>query len=231
MPEYTSTLISAMAVLISALIGAIIGSIGAVIVEKQLEAKAEESSARANLVQRYLFQLQDSVEALWYRLNNLAFQQGRFVMENEYFEVTTLYALGRVLAMERILALEGVYPQVETRYPTLGQFLKERRVDLQLHRLEFYQYDRIALAEAVIEREEQHFRASTYLEFRRRYEGENSCERRWLTPAREAVQSLTVPTMSALLDSLQEVAVRIAAETKIPSSLTGQRKKVDARSA
>ena len=111
-------------------------------------------------------------------------------MPNQYFETTTLYALGRVLAIERLLALEGVYPQLETLYPGLGIFLMENRVDYALG-AGFYQYDRLALAEAVMEREGDRFRASTYLEFRRRYESKESGEGEWLAPAREAIQSLT----------------------------------------
>src|SRR5437870_10810424 len=77
-----------------------------------LAEESEKAKRRSALVSRYLFQLQDAVEALWFRLNNLSAQGGRAVMDKTYFEMTTLYALGRVLASERILALEGVYPQL-----------------------------------------------------------------------------------------------------------------------
>jgi hypothetical protein len=146
--------------LLAALIGAGVGSVGAVLVADWRKQQAESTERREALVQRYLFQLQDSIESLWYRLENLARRSGRLVMQDQYFETTTLYALGRVLAIERLLALEGVYPQLDRLYPGLGEYLMGQRVDLALPG-SFYQYDRLALAEAVMEREGEHFRAST----------------------------------------------------------------------
>ena len=66
-----------MASLIAALIGAGIGSIGAVLVGDARKQRAERAERRELVVQRYLFQLQDSAESLWYRLKNLAYEHGR----------------------------------------------------------------------------------------------------------------------------------------------------------
>lgn len=89
--------------------------IGAVVIEKSLDRRREDLQARKALVRRYIFQLQDAIEDLHYRLNNLWNRGGHNVMKNyqcfdgdEYFEITTLYALARVLAVERIMFLEGV---------------------------------------------------------------------------------------------------------------------------
>jgi len=179
------------ATLLAALIGAIIGSVGAVFVDHWLIQRDEDARRREALAQRYLFfQLQDAAEGLWYRLRNLTSAHGRYVMINDYFETTTLYALGRVLAVERILALEGVYSQLDAAFPELGKFLREHRVDRSLQGINLYQYDRVSLAEAMIEREGEQFRPSTYLEFRKRYEAEGSPEKEWLTPASKAIRSL-----------------------------------------
>lgn len=208
--------------LIAALIGAGVGSIGAVLVGDMRKRKAELAERREAVVQRYLFQLQDSAESLWYRLRNLTYEGGRLVMQDEYFETTTLYALGRVLAVERLLALEGVYPQLETLYPGLGSFLMERRSHYALGE-RFYHYDRLALAEAVMERDGDRHRVSTYLEFRRRYESEGQREKEWLAPAREAIESLMTPTKTKLLRKrLKQIAVRLSGETGIPSRLRAQ---------
>jgi hypothetical protein len=207
-----------LASLIAALIGASVGSIGAVIASDVRKRKAEIRERRETLVQRYLYQLQDSAVSLWYRLDNLERRNGRLVMDDQYFETTTLYALGRVLAIERLLGLEGVYPQLATLDLELGTFLREHRVDDALPRA-FYQYDRLALAEAVMEREGDRYRPSTYLEFRRRYESEASGEGRWLAPAREAIQDLGENTTSNLLDELTRIARRLSRETGIPSGL------------
>jgi hypothetical protein len=205
-----------LASLLAALIGAGAGSIGAVLTSDWRKRKAETSERREALVQRYLFQLQDACETLWYRLDNVSRKGGRLVMDDAYFETTSLYALGRVLAIERLLALEGAYPQLERLYPGLGDFLMEHRIDYELGG-GFYQYDRIALAEAVVERETDRFRASTYLEFRRRYEDSDSREKEWLKPARDAVQLLTDERIEKLKKRLHAVALRISQDTGTPS--------------
>ena len=205
--------------LLAALIGALIGSVGAVFADHWLTQRTEEIRRREALAQRYLFQLQDAAEGLWYRLDNLTSAHGRFVMTDEYFETTTLYALGRVLAIERILALEGVYSQLDAAYPDLGNFLREHRIDRSLQGINLHQYDRVSLAEAMIEREGEQFRPSTYLEFRKRYEAEESPEKKWLTPASEAIRSLDNKQMLSLVDSLRTIAIRIAEKTGVPSSL------------
>ena len=207
-----------MASLIAALIGAGVGSIGAVLVGDTRKRNAELAERREALVQRYLFQLQDSAESLWYRLKNLAYDHGRLVMEDQYFETTTLYALGRALAVERLLALDGVYPQLETLYPGLGTFLVENQVDRALGE-GFYKYDRLVLAEAVMQRDGDGFRVSTYIEFRSRYENESHQEREWLAPARMAIQSLTPESTKLLRDRLGRIAVRLSEETSVPTSL------------
>jgi hypothetical protein len=206
-----------LASLLAALIGAGAGSIGAVITSDWRKRKAETSERREAVVQRYLFQLQDAAETLWYRLDNVSRSGGRLVMDDAYFETTTLYALGRVLAIERLLALEGAYPQLERLYPNLGGFLMEHRIDYELAGTGFYQYDRIALAEAVVERETDRFRPSTYLEFRRRYESTESPEKEWLKPARNAVQSLSEQKTERVKAELRTVALRISRDTGTPS--------------
>ena len=118
-------------------------------------------------------------------------------MEDQYFETTTLYALGRALAAERLLALDGVYPQLETLYPGLGSFLIKNQIDRALGE-GFYKYDRLVLAEAVMQRDGDRLRVSTYIEFRTRYEGQREGEAEWLAPACEAIQSIT-PESTKLL--------------------------------
>jgi hypothetical protein len=206
------------ATVLAALIGAVIGSLGAVLVEAHLKRRAEETARRQILVRRYLFQLQDAAESLWFRLYNLNFRGGRYVMSDEYFANTMLYALGRVLAIERILALEGIYPELEALYPELGEFLKENRLDPKLART-VYQYHRLALAEAMIERDEDGFRPSTYLEFRRRYESTEYGEQNWLAPALEGIRSLEKETLEELMASLHTIALRLETETRLPTAI------------
>jgi hypothetical protein len=211
MPQWTASLIAA-------LIGAGVGSIGAVLVGDARKQRAERAERRELLVQRYLFQLQDSAESLWYRLKNLTYEEGRLVMEDQYFETTTLYALGRALAAERLLALDGVYPQLETLYPGLGSFLIKNQIDLALGE-GFYKYDRLVLAEAVMQRDGDRLRVSTYIEFRGRYEGQRESETEWLAPARGAIESITPESTKLLRKRLENIALRLSNETGIPTAL------------
>lgn len=225
--------------LLAALIGAVIGSVGGVIIQSWLSMRSERARQRGVLVQRYLYQLQDSVESLWFRVKNLVDQGGRHVMEDDYFATSSLYSLGRVLALERILVLEGVYPQLQAVDPGLGTFLKTHRVDAKLNPV-LYQYDRLALAEAVMEREGPHFRTSTYLEFKTRYENRphevrdpfdliikelEGVSREDLDPAspaeayRQLAPSGRAETMTSVMELLTEIAIRLASETGIPTSL------------
>lgn len=207
--------------IIAALIGSIIGSVGAVVTNYWLTGRSEKFHRREILVQRYLFQLQDALDMLGHRLKNLAERGARTVMSDEYFEVTTLYAFGRVLAIERILALEAVYPQLDSIYPGLGKLLQERQylVGPQLQSKHFYQYDRVALAEVVIIREGDIFRASTYLEFRKIYEMEDSSVKEWLQSAKATIQHLSTEQENRLIDVVRQKSLIIAEKTNISNSM------------
>src|SRR5688500_3245427 len=78
-------------------------------------AQAELDSAHRELAQRYLLQLADAVDSLQYRVRNWAKRGGAAYSESRdpgYWQITTLYAFGRALAAERVLALDGVYVQL-----------------------------------------------------------------------------------------------------------------------
>lgn len=223
MPDTVTTIVTA-------LIGAVLGSGGAVLIQYLLTNRSEKLHRREILVQRYLFQLQDALEMLWYRLDNLANNSGLSVMSTEYFETTTLYVLGRVLALERIFMLEAVYPQLDTIYSDLGKCLKQNRFDLALQRylksqsFEFYQYDRFLLAEAVIVHEADVFRTATFLEAKRGYEEKETLEKEWLERAKCVILSFdaeqNMEKVNRLMDTLIAIAKYIEKKTGIDSSLT-----------
>src|SRR5829696_7805033 len=228
-----------VATLVGALIGALIGSIGAAILSHWLTRRREEDRIRKELVQQHLFQLQDATESLWYRLHNLAFRGGEEAMrDEEYYKLTTLYSLGKLLAVERIFTLEGIYPQLDAAYGEarlkkflrkillrknrieLGKFLRKERIDLKLRHIDnFQQYDRIFLAEAVIEGERERLRASTFVEFVKRYEATGSTEKAQLDPIWLAVKKDRDfwTKMVELLDHLHTFAQRIWQDTHLKS--------------
>lgn len=215
-----------MFTLAAALIGAMIGSIGAAFFEKLREDRQD----RKILVQRHLFQLQDAIEDLYHRLDNLWRRDGYTVMEEEYFEVTTLYAIGKVLAVERIMSLEGIYPKLDLLNKKFGQSLRRRRGDLQLrdllNELNFQRYEGRALAESAMEYSASGFRTSTFLEFKRRYyESSGAQKQEWLSLAREKVYKLPEPRVDSGMDykgfltRLQEAANEIADKTMVGSTI------------
>jgi hypothetical protein len=220
--------------LVAAFIGALVGSIGSILVEELLRRRREQHEQREALVRGFLFPLQDAVEALWHRLYNIGYEGGRGAMTPGYLQATTVYALGRVLATERMLSEEGVYPILQRRefYPELAQTLAERRLSVELDIPGLRQYDRIALAETVLERDERGTRPSTYLAFRNRYGDGGAGSAEWLTSAAQAVGDLRAWKMDELLDLLGLIAHQAAAATRmVPSIVAKERARDWIRSA
>lgn len=220
MPDYLVTILAA-------LIGAVIGSLGSKFVEDRLRRADQTRQNRAQLVQRYLFQLQDATESLWFRFQNIQLRGGRAVMDDRYFEISTLYALGRVLAYSRILVLDGIYPQLNAFEAELGKTLKDKlqQVDRQIRTSAFQHYHRLALAESVMEKQadkqEPHLRTSTYLEFWQRYESKDSVVESSLQPAKQRVASIQKGDawLGVLMDLLKEMTQRLANATQLPSEI------------
>jgi hypothetical protein len=232
-----------MADVIAGLIGAVIGgaaALGGAIVQargaadterrrrdaeerrRQEDLKTQAADRRQALTRRYLFGLQDSAESLRRRLKNWADLWGKQVAEAAdpgYWDVTTLYAVARALAAERVLALEAVYPVLETDFPDLAQFFKDHGVD---HALEdttgerLFRYHRLSLAEAALERESDEFRVLIFSEFRRRYEDPRWGLKRLLTPAIAALNGLSKSDMKKLERQLGEIAGTLESVTKVP---------------
>ena len=142
----------------------------------------------------------------WIRPNYMAEIKGT----DEYYTVSTLYALGTILAYHRILLLEGIYAQIEHIYSEFGSLLikkfdefgsrldKMRIKNPQSDRnVKFFRYDRMALGDANTERESGTSRLVTYLKFRSMFETDTSIKSA-LEPAAEFVRSLVVAPESDL---------------------------------
>jgi len=209
---------------VAAFVGAVVGSVGSVLVEELLRRRREYRQQREALVRRYLFPLQDASEALWHRFYNIGHEGGRGVMSEEYFHTTTVYALGRVFAAERSLGEDGIYPALQELFPRLAEKLEKRLiVELALGGLQLY--DRIALGEAVLERDEQGSRPGTYLAFRSRFGLDATEDLEWLTRAAEAVNTLPRGSIDNNLGLLGPIAQLAAEVTGLrPSILEKQRK-------
>jgi hypothetical protein len=194
--------------------------------EHQREARAAAvEQQRATLVRRYLFQLQDAVESLDARLDNWAVGGGEEHSERVdpgYWKITMLYALARALGAERILAIEGVYPQLESVRPGLGQFLTKSGVDRAIAKClgeSLFRYHRLALADSAVNREPDGFRVVTYTEFRRRCEDVSWALGRLLETAYAALEPLKTDrkTMSSLRQSLTDIVDHLESVSRASS--------------
>ena len=211
--------------IIAALIGAVIGSLGAKLVEEFLKRRAEKVSLQRTIVNQYLLQLQGAIESLWYRLDTLKKRGARMVTQDKYFEVSTLYSLACVLAYRRILLLEGVYSKIEQAKRDLGSFLNERLIGIDsiLENFQtstpFYRYERLILAETVIQRIGDRLGTHTYLEFKKQYDDSSSGVEESLKPAKDFLSHLSKPDIGYFMEELKQIAIRVGDETRIASSL------------
>lgn len=211
-----------MTTIVAALIGAFIGSMGATLAEAAIASRADVQKRRQAIATRYLLQLQDALESLWFRLDNAAHHAAAEVTTDTYLRTSSLYALGRVLCLERVLVLEGVYAEISSLDKGLAEYLqREGLFDRAFARIRFMRYDRVALAETLLQRENGSFQPSTYLEFRAYLETLDKEGQTWLRPAEQAVADLlAAPTsMQALLDATEGLARRVATFTGFACSI------------
>lgn len=174
---------------------------------REEEAKIREREAFRALTRRYLFQLQESVESLRYRVQNWAHESGREISDLTdpgYWEPTTLYAFGRALGAERVLSLEGVYVELAQAGREFEAFQVQNAVKKVMGDEVFF-YHLLALAESALERDPDGFHLLTYTEFRRRYDNDEASLREYLRPASEALMGLVddeVADMKKPLDAV-----------------------------
>jgi hypothetical protein len=126
--------------------------------ERRRDAETAErlQERQRELARRYLFQLGDAVDSLLHRFDNWLREGGQDYAEERspgYWEPSTLYAVARALAAERILSLEAVYLDLQALWPTDHPSLPTRAVEDAFRDSvgqRFFQYDRLALSEAVL---------------------------------------------------------------------------------
>jgi len=124
-----------------------------------------------------------------------------------------------VIAYERILLLDGVYPQLKQIDHDLSIYLKEEMQEIGNLMSGFHKYDQLALAEAVMEVVDGYSRAATYLEFKRRYDEDASLGGKTLLPAKEFLATFAGHQLDSLLKTLAKTAKKIAKKTEIPTTV------------
>jgi hypothetical protein len=207
---------------ILAAVGAFLGAVTAAAASYAFQERRYTKRARKRLLDGYLAPLQDACESLWYRVENLAFREGASVMKSDYHDVTTLYVVGRVLRIERMLALEGRYAEVWRTFPAFRTAPGRRELDRAVKTAcesagaELHHYERVRLGELAVERTDEGFHQRTFLEFEHALRPD--------ARATAAVNALRHQTAVApLLDCVRSVALSLARVTTMESPLTHER--------
>jgi hypothetical protein len=202
----------------SALLVGAIGGVVATAIQYFFKRRAEEEDLRREVVETYLLQLQNSVESLYYRMNNLRDWAGRAVMSDDYYEQSSAYVVGRVLAHESLLVSKGVYAKLR-RNARLKRTVKAKlhEINWALDHPSFHHYVRVQLSEMLLEED----RIISYTEF----------VERWKDPryvrVTAAVSAFVKSADGEALETVRSVAGNLVGdlerETSVPSALALKR--------
>jgi hypothetical protein len=170
---------------------------------------------RLELARRYLFAFQEAVDSLCYRLENQRQRAGRSYAESKdpgYWATTTVYAVARALGAERLLSLDGIYPDLDALAGGREHSLRPRTVDDLVNRAigrQLLFYHRLTLAESVLSRESDGWRVITYSEFRRRHDTPEWNLRLVADPAAEALDGLDGTRLTDFEEQLATLSARV----------------------
>jgi hypothetical protein len=155
--KVVSRSVETLATIVAALLGGVIGSLGAQWLGERYRQNQAIEATRRDVAVRHLVQLQDALESLWFRIDNLAFRDGRQVMQSDYYELSTIYVIGYALAQKRLLTVEGAYAKLDVFQPGFARELEgdlealERALgDSTTVTTSFYRYERRALADFLL---------------------------------------------------------------------------------
>lgn len=149
---------------------------------------------------------------------------------DEYYTVSTLYALRAILAYHRILLLEGIYVQIEYIYPKFGSLLIKKFDEFgsglnkmkiknrqSLRSVKLFRYDRMALGDAITEKDNNMPRLCSYLKFKNMYGNDNDIKSA-LEPASQFVQNLPFSSpidLEKLMNGLKYIQEELEQRTQI----------------
>jgi hypothetical protein len=200
-----------------ALLGVAIAALGALIgalIKHAFEKQTEARLAEREVLEKHLLQLQDAVESLYYRLNNLCDWSGRDIMSEAYYRDTTIYAFARVLAHEQLFVSAGVFARIRDR-----QF--RRDLKSLLHRLNwclrdgrFFHYFRLQIAEQAA----GEGRVLSYSEFLRR--GTDPIFHDASAAAGQFVKGIPQKQLQQARELARRLVSVLESQTAVPSALT-----------
>ncbi|MBE9139277.1 hypothetical protein IQ254_19090 [Nodosilinea sp. LEGE 07088] len=198
-----------------ALVFAGLGTLIGALIQYYFQRRSMAHQERREIIEVHLLQLQNAVESLYYRLNNLLDGGGRAIMGDAYFRQTSIYILARVLAQESLLTTEGIYAKLN-----YDEAFK-RQLKGNLHALNgclddhnFLYYHRIQLGEMLI----QDAQLVTYTEFLALLK--NNSQAAAVIKAEEFIMSATDQQWDRLRQQAKALVFLLESKTRVPSALS-----------
>ena len=202
----------------SELLAVLLGGLGALIgavIQYRFQRLSAEREERRELIETHFLQLQNALESLYYRINNLRDWGGKRVMTDDYFRLTSVYAIGRVLAYESLSVSRGIYAKLGYD-EALKRSLKAglHRINIGLDDQRFLHYHRMQLAEMLLE----DGKVLSYTDFLARV-GEPGFEP-VVASAAAFVESVGPERLDDIRAAASELVLLLEDHTRVPSALT-----------
>jgi hypothetical protein len=206
-----------VATIAAALLGSVIGSLGAQWLGERYRRQQAVQATRRAVAVRHLVQLQDALESLWFRIDNLAHRGGRGVMDPDYYEISSVYVLAYALAQERLLTIDGAFAELDVFGETMAPDLDEALEGLQralgdesISGTSFYRYQRRALADLLL-RWDGVWRTLSYSEFAETAQQDTSSA--VIAPAIRFINESPAEQAKAILDSTKKALLVVERAT------------------
>lgn len=203
------------------LIAVLVGSVGALLgaaIQFSFQRLSAARQERREIVEQCFLQLQNALESLYYRINNLRDWAGKRVMTDDYFRLTSVYAFGRVLAFESLLVSEGIYARLHYD-KSLKTELKRglHRINHSMDDQRFLHYHRVQLAEALLEGE----KVVSYTEYLSR--AQEPLVKPVIEAAAQFVETVKGPVLDEIRDAAEQLIRLLERHTQVPSALSLER--------
>ncbi|MDH3678060.1 MAG: hypothetical protein OEQ12_07150 [Nitrosopumilus sp.] len=175
--------------------------------ERQREIKEAERKEKDkhvfDLTQRHLIQFEEILSSVWFRFHNFLYEDAleetlRREQKDGYLTYSTLYALGCLLAYQRLFLIEGIYAEMDRCSKDLDKTIKNELITISklLDELgkklnsSFYRYDQLALAEGIMIKDDGKYKISSQYEFRQKLADPDSLQYSLLYPSMAFVKAL-----------------------------------------
>ncbi|MBE9113756.1 hypothetical protein IQ273_30765 [Nodosilinea sp. LEGE 07298] len=198
-----------------ALIFAGLGTFTGALIQYYFQRRSAAQQERREIIEVYLLQLQNAVESLYYRLNNLLDWGGKTFMADDYYRATSIYILARILAQENLLITQGIYAKLsyDERF--------KRSLKLHLHALNcglddqnFLYYHRVQLAEMLV----REGKLITYTNFLALLDQQHITVA--VVKAEEFIVSASNQQLEMLRQQAKTLVLLLELKTKVPSAIT-----------